>query len=137
MRYYDEIVWNRAARFDAVFGSSNSSKSLPDWLAEGPALKLAQETRWARLLAKEALEEAAEQQLLARLAVHIAEQRDEIQARNAARLSAAEGAAAPMTERMDRTSQAGSAFDFGDDDDNDHSADEEFVNLKLPEDVSG
>jgi hypothetical protein len=33
MCYYDEIVWNRAARFDAVFGSSNSSKGLPDWLA--------------------------------------------------------------------------------------------------------
>jgi len=114
LRYYDAIIWNRAARYDAVFGSSNSNKTLPDWLTQAQELKDAQELRWARMLAREALEEAAEQRLLARLAVQIREQRDEIEARNQMRLA-----------DVDTASQAGSAFDFAERDEEDEDLTDE------------
>lgn len=97
IRFFDEIIWNRAARFDAVFGSSNSTKTLPDWLAETPKLKAAQELRWAILLAQEAAEAARDQRMLSQLGVQIAEQRDEIDA---------------MQNRAEVASAATSGFDF-------------------------
>lgn len=97
IRFFDEIVWSRAARYDAIFGSSNSSKTLPDWLREAPALQAAQEERWARMLAMEAAEAARDQRMLSQLGVQIAEQREEISA---------------VLSRADLVSTATSGFDF-------------------------
>lgn len=79
LRYFDEIIWSRAARYDAVFGSSNSTKTLPEWIEQTDELRAAQEHRWAVLLAAEAAQAAADQRMLARLDISIAEQRQEIE----------------------------------------------------------